>query len=146
MSLISNSSPPASLSADEVFSTAGALDPVFPVQFPDHASFGAASVVPVPLRSMPDVLPLFPAPMPVFSPPEGSLQKKVRFSAPKTRFLGLDQSQEVISSEDAHAVGAISNSHGFSVSDQSDNLVSKGKRDDAFSLPNQRVDAHNSAP
>jgi hypothetical protein len=119
--------PPAPLSADEVFPTAGTLDPVFPVQFPDHASFGAASVVPVPVRSMPDAQPLFPAPTSVFSPPEDSLKKTIRFSAPKTRFLGADQSPEVSSGEDVPVDGTICDFHDFSAFDQSDEFLSSDK-------------------
>jgi hypothetical protein len=74
------------------------VDPFLPVRFPDHPSFGVRSAVPVPIRSMPDALPL---PPPMGPSPRVVPVSQDSVSASKIDFTGVDQSQKFLSRADA---------------------------------------------
>jgi hypothetical protein len=82
--------PPAQL---REVSPAVMVDSFLPVQFSDHPSFGVGSAVPVPIRSMPDALPL--------PPPMGPSPRDAPVSQDGVDFAGVDQSQEFLSRADA---------------------------------------------
>jgi hypothetical protein len=85
-------------------SSAAKVDPYFPIQFPDHPSFGGVSTVPVPIRSMPDALPLPPTFVPAGPSSGDTPVSQDGFFVSNLGFTGDGQSQEFLSRDNASLV------------------------------------------